>query len=160
MEHTHENNRSAHKGAYRRLAVMTVFSFIAMYMLMYSMVDGFDNVIHNINQVYMAGLMTGAMVLIELLVMRSMYTDKKANAGWLYAGALVLVLCFVFIRKQAAVGDKEFVKSMIPHHAAAVLMVRETQLSDPELRQLAKDIISAQEKEIELMKRKLREMED
>lgn len=34
---------------------------------------------------------------------------------------------------QVAVSDKQFLKSMIPHHAAAVLMVKEAKLTDPEI---------------------------
>ena len=37
---------------------MAVLSFISMYILMYAMADSFANVIPNINQFYMAGLMT------------------------------------------------------------------------------------------------------
>ena len=53
-----EHMRRSH---YRRLLVMTALSFVAMYVLMYAMVDRFDNVYSNFNQVYMAGLMTASM---------------------------------------------------------------------------------------------------
>ncbi len=48
---------------------------------------------------------------------------------------------------------------MIPHHAAAILMAQEASLQDPEIRQLAQDIIKAQQAEIAQMKAKLNEME-
>jgi uncharacterized protein (DUF305 family) len=48
---------------------------------------------------------------------------------------------------------------MIPHHAAAVLMVKQADLSDLEIRELAREIIEAQEKEIAFMKRKLKELD-
>ena len=51
-------------GHYMRLLVMTALSFAAMYALMYAMVDRFENVYNNINQVYMAGLMAASMVVI------------------------------------------------------------------------------------------------
>jgi hypothetical protein len=41
---------------YIKLLVMAVLSFISMYVLMYAMVNTFVNVIPNINQFYMAGL--------------------------------------------------------------------------------------------------------
>ena len=50
---------------YMNLAIMTVLSFISMYVFMYSMVDRFANVYPNFNQFYMAGVMTAPMVLIE-----------------------------------------------------------------------------------------------
>lgn len=144
---------------YRKLLIMTVLSFIAMYILMYSMVDRLENVIPNVNQLYMAGLMTMPMVIIELLVMGAMYNNRKANVTIIAASAFALVAFFFAIRTQALVGDKEFLKSMIPHHAAAILMVREAELSDPEIRELAKDIITSQQAEIEQMKAKISELE-
>jgi len=58
------------------------------------------------------------------------------------------------------VGNKEFVKGMIPHHAAAVLMSEKAKLTDPELIQLQKNILETQAQEIEFMKRKLNEFEN
>lgn len=102
---------------YGRLLVMTCVSFIAMYGLMYAMVDSLPNVFNNFNQVYMAGLMAGAMLLIELGVMRSMYPDKRRNLAIPGVGALILIGSWTAIRTQFAIGDRQFIRSMIPHHA-------------------------------------------
>jgi len=145
---------------YRKLAIMMVLSFIAMYVLMYTMVDKFSNVIPNVNQFYMAGLMSMPMLLIELTVMDSMYKSKQLNRVLLAVGSVGLVLFFLCIRFQTAIGDKQFLKSMIPHHAAAILMVKETPIEDSEIRELANNIITSQQAEIEQMKAKIKELEN
>ena len=50
--------------------------------------------------------------------------------------------------------DKDFVRMMLPHHQAAVDMAKaELQYGkDPELKALATDIVSAQDREIAMMK--------
>lgn len=157
QNHSHEGKSDT--GMYLKLALMAVVSFIAMYILMYSMVDKFSNVVPNVNQFYMAGLMAMPMVIIELIIMRGMYKNSKLNIG-IFAVALVAsALFYTGIRQQVGVGDKQFLKSMIPHHAAAILMVEEADLTDPEVQKLANDIITAQKAEIAQMEAKLKEME-
>lgn len=56
MTESHAREPHARESHYRRLLVMTVMSFIAMYVLMYAMVNSFENVYMNVNQFYMAGL--------------------------------------------------------------------------------------------------------
>lgn len=158
-KHKMENMPMAHKPQYSKLIWMTVISFIAMFILMYSMVDKFANVFINVNQFYMAGLMTAPMVIIEMILMGGMYMNKKLNLIIIFISAVVLVACFFFIRVQTGVSDKQFLKSMIPHHAAAILMVNGANINDPEIKKMANDIISSQQKEIDFMKAKLKEME-
>lgn len=159
MEQDNHKEMDMQKMHYKKFAWMIILSFVAMYILMYSMVDIFANVIPNINQIYMAGLMTAPMILIEMLLMGSMYKNKKLNYGILAFGVILLVSCFLFIRNQAGVSDRQFLKSMIPHHAAAILMVKEAKIGDPEIQKLAQDIISSQQMEIDFMKAKLKETE-
>jgi len=157
---SHNHSTSSHTGMmYRKLALMVILSFAAMYILMYAMVDKFSNVIPNVNQFYMAGLMAMPMMLIELIVMGSMYQKKKLNIVLFASGSIALIVFYVCIRQQAGVGDKQFLKSMIPHHAAAVLMVEKTSIHNPEIQELANKIIVSQQAEIEQMKAKLKELE-
>ena len=108
-----------------------------MYVLMYAIVDTFANVLPNVNQVYMAGLMTMPIILIELGVMVAMYMNRRTNA-LVVAGSIVsLALFFWFIREQTLVTDRQFLKSMIPHHSAAILMCQEADITDPELKNSA-----------------------
>lgn len=162
MQHSPENKISHSKHSltmYRRLAVMALAMFCVMYFVMYAMIDSWPNLILNINNLYMALLMTAAMLLIELWVMKGMYSDTKIN--WIIIILTVIIGFFSWlgIRKQVDVGDVQFVKSMIPHHAAAILMSEKAHLTDPELIKLQKNILTTQAKEIELMKRKLEEFE-
>ena len=146
-----------HGHHYVRLLLMTVLSFISMYVLMYAMVDRFENVYPNINQFYMAGLMTAPMVIIELLLMRSMYRHRAANIAILAVSVIALGAFWLAIRQQAAVGDVQFLKSMIPHHAGAVLMCGEAPIEDAAIRELCKSIIASQREEIAQMKALLAE---
>lgn len=141
--------------AYLRLAVMSALSFAAMYGLMYAMVDQWSNVKPNWNQAYMAGLMTAPMVIFELLLMRSMYESTRLNLTILIGGGGVLIALWLFIRGQVGIGDEQFLKSMIPHHAGAILMCQQASLTDPELEQLCANIVSSQQTEIDFMKAKL-----
>ncbi len=161
MKHndSHSNNPKG-KSAYGRLLGMVIISYVAMYLLMYAMVDKLDNVLPNINQLYMAALMTSPMILIELMLMGKMYPHKMRNAAIAALSIAIGFGCFVMIRKQVAVSDRQFLRSMIPHHAAAVLMVKETKIHDPEIKALADSIIAAQEREIQFMRNKLKKIEN
>lgn len=135
---------------------MVVLSFVAMYILMYAMVDRLDNMLPNINQFYMAGLMTSAMVVIEIAIMSMMYDNRKLNIIIIVLSLLALIGCYAGIREQVGVSDKQFLKSMIPHHAAAILMCKSADLSDPEIKQLCNKIIAGQQTEIDQMQAKLK----
>jgi hypothetical protein len=142
---------SQHSMHYMHLAIMTGLSFVAMYILMYSMVDRIGYVYNNINQVYMAVLMAAPMALIEVIVMRMMYPDKTLNYA-IIAGSIVTgILAFSLIRYQTGVGDTQFVRSMIPHHSGAILMCREALIEDAELKKLCGEIIESQQREIDQM---------
>jgi uncharacterized protein (DUF305 family) len=144
-----------HSNSYARLAMMTVLSFISMYILMYAMVDRFANVYPSLNQAYMAGLMTAPMVALELLLMGSMYENRTANCIILGVSALALASFFALIRAQTAITDRQFLKSMIPHHAGAILMCTEAPIEDPGIKELCRKIVAGQQQEIHEMKGKL-----
>jgi hypothetical protein len=147
-------------GHYGRLALMALLSFLTMYGLMYAMVDRFANVFPNLNQAYMAALMTAPMVIIELLVMSSMYPNRKANLGIVAGSAVLLIASWSFIREQTGIAEDQFLRSMIPHHAGAILMCEEAKLHDPEIEKLCGDIRLSQQQEIDFMKAKLAQRRD
>ncbi len=154
---SHGSSGQTHQGHYGRLLLMMALSFLAMYALMYAMVDQWANVYNYVNQFYMAGLMAAPMLLIELWLMSSMYPDRRRNL--ILAGVTVafMLFCWWGIRTQAAVTDRQFIRSMIPHHAGAILMCEENRLKDPELVKLCQEIITSQKQEIAQMKQLLAE---
>jgi uncharacterized protein (DUF305 family) len=144
---------------YSRLLLMVVLSFVSMYVLMYAMVNAFANVYLNTNQVYMAGLMAAPMALIELALMRGMYQDRKRNVLIIAGSVIALIAFWVLIRQQTAIADKQFLRSMIPHHAGAILMCEQAPIADGEIKELCKAIISSQQAEIDQMKATLSRLE-
>jgi uncharacterized protein (DUF305 family) len=136
---------------YGKLALMIVLSFISMYILMYAMVDKASSIHPSLNQAYMAALMTAPMVVIELLLMTMMYTRKSWNIAILALSVVVGLGAFVAIRQQFLIGDREFLRSMIPHHSGAILMCGKAPIRDPELKALCGSIIQGQQAEIDQM---------
>ena len=74
-------------------------------------------------------------------------------------GALtrIALLAFASIRGQWAVGDHQFLRAMVPHHAGAILICREATFTDPLIVTLCREIEAGQASEIDLMTRILSE---
>lgn len=157
MQQHGDSNGEKH---YSKLAIMAVLSFVSMYILMYSMVDQFANVFLNVNQFYMAAMMATPMIIIEVLLMRMMYRNTKLNAAIIAVSAVALIGFFLLIRQQTEVSDRQFLKSMIPHHSGAILMCEQADIRDPEIKKLCEEIIAGQQREIAQMKAKLKEIEN
>ena len=137
---------------YRRLLIMSVLSFIAMYIAMYAMVNTVGNIYNNLNKFYMAGLMTAPMVIIGILVMGPMYANKRLNMLILVGSLIALLGFFLFIRQQTAISDRQFLRAMIPHHSSAILMCERAPVEDQEIQELCQQIIENQQTEIDQMK--------
>jgi len=93
-------------------------------------------------------MMVAPMALLMLVFMRHMFRSKRGNLLVTVIAIAIFAAGWIGMRTQAGVGDAQFVRSMIPHHSGAILMCREAKLSDPELVQLCRDIIAAQDREI------------
>jgi hypothetical protein len=156
MAHEHSQHKmhasGTHSQHYVNLLLMVALSFGAMYILMYSMVNAYANVYNNLNQFYMAGLMAAPMLTIELLVMRAMYKNKRLNAVLMAVSLLASAAFFFCIRRQTVISDDHFLRSMIPHHAAAILMCQEAPIDDPDIKELCRNIVTSQQAEIDQMK--------
>ncbi len=148
----HESSVGTGFGHYSRFATMVGLSFLAMYVLMYAMVDSFSSVYGNVNQVYMAGLMAAPMAIVEILVMSAMYPNRKANAVILIASIVALIFFYFGMRTQLRVGDRQVLRSMIPHHSGAILMCKKAKFGNPKIRDLCQNILRSQSQEIDQMK--------
>jgi uncharacterized protein (DUF305 family) len=84
--------------------------------------------------------------------MRHMLPSKGANIAILAGAIIVFVGAFALIRTQTTIGDRAFLRSMIPHHSGVILMCQQAKLSDPEIVRLCGDIERSQRQEIDQMK--------
>ncbi len=144
--------KTAMTGSYRSLAIELVLDFIIMYLVMYTMIASLDHFYFNLNNVYMTLMMVSPMAILMLVFMRSMYPSKRTNLLIGAGAALVFAVSFWGMRTQAAVGDTEFLRSMIPHHSGAILMCEEARLTDPEVLGLCEEIVTSQAREIAQMR--------
>lgn len=146
------------KGNYKKFLIMLIVSFFIMYMVMFLNVVRFDHIYLSATRFYMALLMVSPMALLMLLFMPNMYQNKKRNLFIASLSVLVFFIAFIFLRNQILIGDTQYTKAMISHHSSAILTSREANLTDPELKVLAEDIIKAQEGEIAQMKEILKRL--
>lgn len=146
------------KNAYASLALQTVVSGIVMSLVMFVMIDNLGSFYNNLNMFYMTLMMVAPMVVLMVLAMRHMFPSKAVNAALLAGSVVIFLGCFALIRTQTTIGDREFLRSMIPHHSGAVLMCTKAPVKDPEVVALCGQIIKSQREEINQMKRILARM--
>ena len=148
--HGHDGSQASR--SYLLFALNMVFGFVAMYLLMFTMVDALPDFFNNLNMGYMALSMLAPMGAIMLATMPGMYPNRGLNIGIYAMCGIVFVLALAGIRTQAGIDDKQFIASMIPHHSGAILMCREAKLEDAELQALCRSIQDGQRQEIEQMR--------
>lgn len=156
MSHSSHNEQGDHAGhgagrPYLMFWVNMALGLVVMYVVMFTMIDGFGDFRNNLNMFYMAITMWAPMGIFMLATMPGMFPRKRLNIALLIAFGTLTVASFAATRAQALIDDRQFIDSMIPHHSGAILMCREADLRDAELVTLCKDIIDAQRSEIQLM---------
>lgn len=137
---------------YMMLGLNLAISLAIMYFVMFAMIWTWGEFFQNINFFYMALMMWAPMGSLMLLTMGMMYPNKKLNLALHAAFVLIFILSTIGIREQSLVGDRQFLRSMIPHHSGAILMCEEAAISDPAIKRLCEEIIVAQKTEIAQMK--------
>lgn len=144
--------KSLSKTPYLSLLVQTLLGGIVMYLVMFVMIDSIGSFYNNLNMLYMTLMMVAPMAVLMILAMRHMFPSKAANMALLIGSVVAFVGCFALIRTQTTIGDRAFLRSMIPHHSGAILMCREAKLARPDIQELCQDIIRSQQEEIDRMK--------
>jgi hypothetical protein len=107
----------------------------------------------------MAVAMVAPMVILMLIVMSDMFSDKKLNLILFTSFFVVFIGAVWGIRSQLLVGDEQFLKSMIPHHSIAIKTCTYANIRDEEIKKLCEQIIESQEEEIDQMKGILNRMD-
>jgi len=93
-----------------------------------------------------------------LAFMWSMFDGTRTKAVILVASVLVASGSLWLVRSQATVGDVSYMKAMITHHSIAIMTSERAKIRDPRVRKLADEIIKAQVREIDEMKRMIAEL--
>lgn len=111
--------------------------------------DKLSDIRLHLNDINMAILMTGWMfALMGLYYM---------NMTQIILGCIIIIIMLYMIRNQTFINESQYLSGMIPHHSMAVLMskrlLEKNLYLEPEIKQLATNIISSQETEINLMKK-------
>lgn len=135
---------------------MTLVHLAIMYVAMFAMINRGAYFYNNTNMLYMAVLMAAPVTLFMVVSMRHMYPNKHLNIAICLAFALLTIGSYYSIRAQVGVGDKQFLRAMIPHHSGAILMCREANIQDPEIKTLCQGIIESQQREIDQMEAMLK----
>ncbi len=155
------SNTHSKKGNYKTFFIMLGCSFITMYITMYLNTYSIDHVYFSLTRFYMTCLGISTMAVVMWFFMRKMYQDKKKNIAILIGSLILFVSALSLVRMQKPiVGDILWMKAMIPHHSIAILTSERADIKDPEVKQLAEDIITAQKKEIEEMKAMIKRLEN
>ena len=144
---------------YLKFFLMIATSTLLMFFMMYFNLFSFSHFFFSQTRLFMALMMGAAMAIIMLVFMWNMYPNKKANVVILCGSILLFAGSLFMVRSQTAVDDVAWMKAMIPHHSIAILTSNRANLSDPEVKELAKKIIEAQEAEIDEMKELIEKLE-
>jgi uncharacterized protein (DUF305 family) len=145
--------------SYWRFVAMIATATVVMYGLMYLNTWALDHVFWSETRAWMALLMGAVMAVIMLGFMRSMYRRTALNGAIVAAAVVVFAGSLWLVRSQATVDDVDYMKAMIPHHSIAIMTSTRARITDPRVRELADEIIEAQQREIGEMKSLIADLE-
>lgn len=143
---------------YPRYFAMLIVSFFIMYGVMFLNVFQINHIFPSYTRSYMAILMVAPMAISMLLFMWKTYNNIKINISIISGAILLFSFALYGLRNQFPVNDVQWMRAMIPHHSSAILTSENANLKDPEVKQLAREIIETQEREIEEMKQLIKRL--
>lgn len=141
------------------IGMMFVFSFIIQYLIMsYIMTNSYKDVVSSKGKLYASLIMALFMCLVEIL-MHDLYTQSFSK-NYYIVFIILLTLVIIFYRKQVFINDKDYLNGMIEHHSMALLTSNKalSKTKDGTVSQLASNIIKTQEQEIDVMKKKIKDL--
>ena len=144
---------------YGRFLLMITTSTIIMYIAMYLNSYEYAHVFWSETRFYMSLMMGAIMAVVMLSFMLSMYQDKGKNLAIVIGSVVLFSGSLYLVRSQTTIEDVSWMKAMIPHHSIAILTSKRAKLSDPRVKELAGEIIKAQNREIAEMKSLIEDLE-
>lgn len=144
---------------YLKFIFMMIISFVVMYFIMFLNVAQYDHVYNSLTRLYMTLLMIATMAITMILFMWRMYPNHKTNYLIIASSSVIFFVTLYLLRTQTPITDVQWMKAMIPHHSSAIMTSSNAHFEDEEVKKLAKDIIVAQEKEIQQMKEMIQRLE-
>lgn len=123
-------NKQGKSKNYLKFFAMIGTSMIAMFFLMYThSYQIIDHFWFSETRLFMTMIMGGSMIVIMLLYMLNMYTNREKNMAILGIGILLIAGSIWLVRSQITVTDTDYMEGMIPHHSIAILTSERSQIN-------------------------------
>jgi len=154
---TRSSEGAAHSGghsgsSYGRFLAMVGTSTAIMFGLMYINSYSFEHVYWSETRFYMTFIMGATMATVMLLFMLNMYKNKGVNAAIFLGSVVMFAGALWLVRSQETIQDESWMSAMIPHHSIAIMTSERAELTDPRVKALASEIVTAQNREISEMR--------
>jgi len=134
--------------SYNKFMLLLVFSFCIMYGVMFLNVDEATQIYISTTRAYMALLMVSPMAVLMLLLIAKMYHAKKRISVIIITSLAVFFSVLLLLRNHVFVGDRQYMKAMIPHHSSAIMTNRNATINDPEVKKLSAQTLNRRKRKL------------
>lgn len=101
---------------------------------MFLNVAAIDHIYNSLTRTYRTLLMIALMAILMMAFMWKTYPNTKVNFGVITVSIILFISTLTLLRTQEPVGDKQWMKAMIPHHSSAIITSNNANLKDPEVK--------------------------